>query len=53
MMQLFVFAEKTSSEVAEAFDMKGDTVHRHKNRILKRIWEEYEATIGVDEMPEL
>ena len=53
MMQLFVFAEKTSSEVAEVFDMKGDTVRRLKNRILKRIREEYETTIGVEEIPDL
>lgn len=50
-MQLFVFAEKTSSEVGQDMNMKADTVRRLKNRVLARIRREYEALGLDDEMP--
>lgn len=48
---LFINADKTSSEVAEAMNMKIDTVRRLKNRILKRIRDEFEALGLNDENP--
>ena len=39
-VNLFVNAEKTSSEVAEVMGMNGETVRRIKNRILSRIRDE-------------
>ena len=39
-VNLFVNAEKTSSEVAEIMGMNGETVRRIKNKILSRIRDE-------------
>lgn len=47
-INLFVNAEKTSPEVAEAMNMKPDAVRKIKSRILKRIREEY-AKLGLDD----
>lgn len=50
-VDLFVNAGQTSSEVAEAMDMKPDTVRRIKNRILARIRQEYPEPDWDGELP--
>ena len=49
-LNLFIQAGKTSGEVAQIMNMKGDTVRKIKNRMLNRIREEYKAC-GIDEKP--
>lgn len=41
-LDLLINAEKTSSEVAEIMDMKGDAVRQIRSRLIKRLREEYE-----------
>lgn len=50
-VDLFVNAGQTSSEVAEAMDMKPDTVRRIKNRVLARLREEHPEPDWDGEMP--
>ena len=51
-VDLFVNAEKTSTEIAEIMKMKPEAVRKIKSRILKRIRDEYESLGIKDELPD-